>query len=239
MRARCLAVVIFLVAVRLVALDVPPKPTQWVNDYGANLLGASETQQLNEKLESLYKKTNTQFLIMIWPSLQGDDDLEFTNRVANVWKVKDDKALMLFVFLKEHKIRIQVGYGLEAVITDAYSSRVIRETIAPAFRQNQYAAGLSTAVDQLATKIDPSWTPAASTTPPVREPIQRPVSHSTPGPSGSDIVILIVLFLVFLFVILPLLRRGGCGGCSGCIFPLFWGGGGGTTFGGGGAGGSW
>ena len=237
MRARCLAVVIFLVAVRLVALDIPPKPTQWVNDYGANLLSASETQQLNEKLESLYKKTNTQFLIMIWPSLQGDDDLELTNRVANVWKVKDDKALMLFVFLKEHKIRIQVGYGLEAVITDAYSSRVIRDTIVPAFRQNQYAAGLSTAVDQLATKIDPSWTPAASTAAPVREPIQRPVSRSTPGPSGSDIVILIVLFLVFLFVILPLLRRGGCGGCSGCIFPLFWGGGGGTTFGGGGFGG--
>ncbi|HKS25482.1 MAG TPA: TPM domain-containing protein, partial [Thermoanaerobaculia bacterium] len=233
LRARCLAVLVFLVAVRLAALDIPPKPTQWVNDYGANLLTASETQQLNEKLEAVQQRTNTQFLIMIWPSLQGDDDLEFTNRVANVWKVKDDKALMLFVFLKERKIRIQVGYGLEAVITDAYSSRVVRETIAPQFRQNQYAAGLSTAIDQLATKIDPSWTSTttSSTTTPLRQPVQRPVSRSTPGPSGSDIVILIVLFLVFLFVILPLLRRGGCGGCSGCIFPMFWGGGGGTTFG--------
>jgi uncharacterized protein len=208
-----------------------------VNDYGANVLTASETQQLNEKLESFYKRTSTQFLVMIWPSLQGDDDLEFTNRVANVWKVKDDKALMLFVFLQEHKIRIQVGYGLEGVITDAYSSRVIRETIAPSFRQNQYAAGLSAAVDQLATKIDPSWTPPTSTAAPLRQPAQRPVSRSIPSASRSDIVILVVLFLVFIFVILPLLRRGGCGGCSGCILPMFWGGGGGSTFGGGGFGG--
>ena len=170
---------------------------------------------------------------MIWPSLQGEDDLEFTNRVANVWKVKDDKALMLFVFQKEHKLRIQVGYGLEAVITDAYSSRVIRETIAPYFRQGQYAAGLNAAVDQLASKIDPSFvSTTTSTSPPVQ---QRPISRSTPGPSVSDIVILAVLFLVFLFVIVPMLR--GCGGCGGCFLPFFWGGGGGTTFGGGGGGG--
>src|ERR1044071_6244103 len=240
LRARCLAVVVVLVAARLVALDIPPKPTQWVNEYGANLLTASETQQLNEKLESLHQRTNTQFLVMIWPSLRGDDDLEFTNRVANVWKVKDDKALMLFVFLQEHKIRIQVGYGLEAVITDAYSSRVIRDTIVPQFRQNQYAAGLNAAIDQLATKIDPSWTSTTATTS-TTTPIRRPVSRGTPGPSGSDIVILVVLFLIFLFVILPLLRRGGCGGCSGCILPMFWGGGGGAFGGGGlsGGGGGW
>jgi len=177
---------------------------------------------------------------MTWPSLQGEDDLDYTNRVANVWKVKDDKALMLFVFVKEHKVRIQVGYGLEAVVTDAFSSRVIRETIVPYFRQQQYAAGLNAAIDQLATKVDPSWTPT-STSAAAPQPVQRPTSRSTPGPSASDIVILVVLFLVFIFVILPLLRRGGCGGCSGCIFPMFWGGGGGTFGGGGfsGGGGGW
>jgi uncharacterized protein len=154
--------------------------------------------------------------------------------------VKDDKALMLFVFVQDHKIRIQVGYGLEAVITDAYSSRVIRETIAPAFKQGQYAAGLSAGLDALASKSDPNF-PATSTGA-VQRPVRQPVSRSTPGPSGSDIVILAVLFLVFLFVILPLLRRGGCGGCSGCLLPMFWGGGGGGTFGGGGfsgGGGGW
>ena len=240
MRARCLAVLAFLVAAKLFALDIPPKPTQWVNDYGANLLTAAETQQLNEKLEGFYKKTGAQFLVLIWPSLQGEDDLEFTNRVANVWKVQGDKALMLFVFVKEHKTRIQVGYGLEDVITDAVSSRVLRETLAPYFRQSQYAAGLNAAIDELAKRVDPSWT-STTTTSTTALPPDRPMTRGTPGPSGSDIAILVVLFLIFIFVIVPMMRRGGCGGCSGCIFPMFWGGGGwgggGTTFGGGGGGG--
>ena len=147
-----------------------------------------------------------------------------------MWKVKGDKVLMLFVFIKEHEIAIQVGYGLEAVITDAYSSRVIRETLTPSFRQGQYAAGINAAIDQLAKRIDPAYVATTSTTP-VQ---QRPAARGTPGPSGSDIAILIVLFIIFVFVILPILRRGGCGGCSGCILPMFWGGGGGGTFGGGG-----
>jgi uncharacterized protein len=172
--------------------------------------------------------------------------LEYTNRVANTWKVKDDKALMLFVFVQDRKTFIQVGYGLEGVVTDAFTSDVYRNTLAPSFRQGLYAGGINTAIDQLAKKIDPSYVPATNGTAPApstRPAQQRPVSPGTPGPSGSDIVILVVLFLVFIFVILPMLRRGGCGGCSGCIFPMFWGGGGGGgTFGGGGfsgGGGGW
>lgn len=164
-----------------------------------------------------------------------------------MWKVKDDKALMLFVFVNDRKTFIQVGYGLEPVITDAYASRVYRDTLVPNFRQRQYAGGLNAAIDQLASKVDPNWqstsTAATSTSTTStmwqQQPSRRPVSsRGVPGPSGSDIVVLIVLGLIFLFVILPLLRRGGCGGCSGCIWPMFWGGGGGgTTFGGGGFGG--
>jgi uncharacterized protein len=157
-----------------------------------------------------------------------------------MWKVKGDKALMLFVFVQDRKARIQVGYGLEGVITDAYSSRVIRNALVPNFQQQQYAAGLNAAIDQLASKVDPNF-PATGTASSIAQR-QRPISRSTPGPSGSDIVILVILFVIFLFVILPLLRRGGCGGCSGCILPMFWGGGGGGTFGGGGfsgGGGGW
>jgi uncharacterized protein len=235
-----------MAAARLLALDIPPKPTQWVNDYGANLLTSSETEQLNEKLEDLYKRTGTQFLVLIWPSLKGDEMLDYTNRVANMWKVKDDKALMLFVFVQDRKTFIQVGYGLEGVITDAFASDVYRNTLAPSFRQGQYAGGINAAIDQLAKKIDPNYVPVTTGTtaaPSTRPVQQQPVSRGTPGPSGSDIVILVVLFIVFIFVILPMLRRGGgCGGCSGCIFPMFWGGGGGGTFGGGGfsgGGGGW
>ncbi|MEA2339288.1 MAG: uncharacterized protein QOE82_3295, partial [Thermoanaerobaculia bacterium] len=138
-------IAIALLASAALALDIPPKPTQWVNDYGANLLDASQIQQLNEKLEGLYKQTGVQFLIMIFPSLEGEDDLGYANKVANMWKVKDDKAVMLWVFAKEHKTRIQVGYSLEPEITDAFSSRVLRDTVPPYFRAGDYVGGLSAA----------------------------------------------------------------------------------------------
>src|SRR4051812_18682924 len=141
-------IAIALLASAALALDVPPKPTQWVNDYGANLLDASQIQQLNEKLEGLHKQTGVQFLIMIFPSLEGEDDLGYSNKVANMWKVKDDKAVMLFVFSKEHKTRIQVGYSLEPEITDSFSSDVLRNTVPPYFRAGDYAGGLNAAVDQ-------------------------------------------------------------------------------------------
>jgi len=174
--------------------------------------------------------------VLIWPSLQGEDILGFTNRVAEMWKVSGDKSLMLFVFVSEHRTAVQVGYGLESVITDAFSSRVLRETLQPYFRRGQYAAGLNAAIDQFAAKIDPTYVPAPTSTSSL--PARQSSERGMPVPSGLDVVILIVLFLVFVFVILPMLRRGGCGGCSGCLFPMFWGGGGGgTTFGGGGFGG--
>ncbi|MEA2162783.1 MAG: uncharacterized protein QOK37_910 [Thermoanaerobaculia bacterium] len=224
---------IALIASAALALDIPPKPTQWVNDYSANLLNSSETQQLNEKLEGFYKKTGVQFLVMIFPSLEGEDDLGYTNRVANVWKVKDDKALMLFVFVKEHKTRIQVGYSLEPVITDAFSSDVLHETVPPFFRAGDYAGGLTAAVDRIWKKIDPSAVPAGSA--------PSPRAVRTSRSSGIPIRLIIYLLLFVFFVVLPAFsRRGRRGGCGGCFWPMMFlgGGGGGTTFGGGSSGGS-
>jgi uncharacterized protein len=227
-------IAISLIASAALALDIPPKPAQWVNDYGANVLSAAETQQLNEKLEGFYKRTGVQFLVMVFPSLEGEDDLGYTNRVANMWKVKDEKALMLFVFMKERKTRIQVSYSLEPVITDAFSSDIVHSTIPPYFRAGKYADGLNAAVDQMATKIDPNAVPAGSTPAPPR------AVRSSQG-SGIPVRLLIYLAMFVFFVLLPMLsRRGRRGGCGGCFWPMFLGGlggGGGTTFGGGGGGG--
>jgi uncharacterized protein len=228
-------VAIALLASAALALDIPPKPTQWVNDYGTNTLSASQIEQLNEKLEGLYKKTGVQFLIMIFPSLEGEDDLGYTNKVANVWKVKNDKAVMFFVFLKEHKTRIQTGYSLEPVITDAFSSDVLHETVPPYFRAGDYAGGLNAAIDQIVGKIDPTAVGATSSP-------RQPVTRSRRS-GGVDRIFGILFFLFIFFVLVPLLSRGRrSGGCGGCFWPMFFlgGGGGGTTFGGGGSsGGGW
>ncbi|HEX3579933.1 MAG TPA: TPM domain-containing protein, partial [Thermoanaerobaculia bacterium] len=214
-------IAIALLASAALALDIPPKPTQWVNDYNANLLNASQIQQLNEKLEGFYKKTGVQFLILIFPSLEGEDDLRYTNKVADVWKVKGDKALMLFVFDKEHKVRIQTGYGLEAVITDAFSSDVINNTLRPAFRAGDYAGGLNAAADQIIGKIDP--TAVGVTSGPAAAP--RPARSSKGG--EADMFFPSIFFLFVILVLIPLLMRGRRrGGCGGCFWPMFFGGGG-------------
>ncbi|MEA2414347.1 MAG: uncharacterized protein QOI58_1004 [Thermoanaerobaculia bacterium] len=226
---------ITLLASAALALDIPPKPTQWVNDYNANLLNASQIQQLNEKLEAFYKQTGVQFLIMIFPSLEGEDDLGYANKVANMWKVKDEKALMFFVFAKEHKTRIQVSYSLEPVITDAFSSDVLHNTVPTYFRAGDYAGGLNAAIDQIAKKIDPTF--VSTTTMPAAAP--RPARSSKGG--GADMFFPSIFFLFVILVLIPLLMRGRRRGGCGCIWPMFLGGGGwgggGTTFGGGGGGG--
>jgi uncharacterized protein len=231
-------VAIALLASAALALDIPPKPTQWVNDYNANLINASQIQQLNEKLEAFNKQTGVQFLIMIFPSLEGEDDLGYANKVANVWKVKDDKAVMFFVFAKEHKTRIQTGYSLEPVVTDAFASDVLHNTVPPYFRAGDYAGGLNAAIDQIAKKIDPAF--VSTTTIPASQPRQ---ARSSKG-GGADMFFPSIFFLFVILVLIPMLMRGRRGrrgsGCGGCIWPLFlggWGGGGGTTFGGGGGGG--
>ncbi len=233
MRKALAAVAIALcVATAALALDVPPKPTAWVTD-NAGILNAEQQQALNEKLEALKQKTGAEFLVMTFPSLEGEELVDYTNRVAEQWKVKGDKALILFIFVRDRKTYIQVGYGLEGVITDAYASRVYRETLVPAFRQSDYYGGIDAALNQLAQKVDPSFAPTSRSLPPSSS--RRSSGSSRLAP--RDLMFLIFIVIIFIFVLGPIMRRSGCGGCSGCIWPMFWGGGGGRTFGGGGFGG--
>ena len=226
------AAIALCVATAALALDVPPKPTAWVTDR-AGILTSDQQQALNEKLEAFAKDPQgAQFLVFTFPSLEGEDVDGYANRVAEMWNLKGERALMLLVFVQDHKIAIRTGYSIEEYVTDAISSRVIHETMAPYFRQQQYYEGIDAAINELARRIDPKFSPQSRSLPP-----------SSSRRSGSaqlaprDIAFLIFIIVVFIFVIAPLMRRGGCGGCSGCILPMFWGGGGGRTFGGGGFGG--
>lgn len=226
MRARLLAVLLFLAA-PLFALDVPPPPTQWFTDT-ANVVDAATADALNQKLRSFEQTSGAQFIIYIFPTVGGESIEDFTIRCAERWKAgnkKYDNGLILFIFVAERKARIEVGYGLEPTITDAFSSDVIRNDLAPHLRNDDWAGGLNAAADHLMSRIATKEKPV----PPSSQPLQ---------PNRIDIIALVVLFLIFLFVVLPILRSGGCGGCSGCALPFFFwpGGGGGFTMGGGGGG---
>lgn len=211
------------------ALEVPSPPAQWVTDL-AGILSASDAAALNEKLRSFEARSGAQFLIYIFPSLGNESLEDFTIRAAEKWKAgqaKYDNGLILFVFVAEKKLRFEVGYGLEGTMTDAISSRILRENITPAFQRGDYAGGLNTAVHAVINLIEKNEQPV-------------PVSGgggtaSNRSFSGSDLIPLIFFILIFIFIIGPMLRRGGCGGCGGCILPMPMGG---ITFGGG-RGGGW
>jgi uncharacterized protein len=212
-------------AIPVAALEVPPAPTQWVTDR-ASLLGGTEADLLNRKLSDFEQATGAQFIIYTFPSLEGESVEDFTIRCAERWKVgqkKYDNGLILFVFAKERVVRVEVGYGLEGTVTDAFSSRVIREQIAPHFQKNDYAGGLNAAADAIMTKIRTGEEPVP--------PLQPRGSESGQEEDLNPFTILIILFVIF-FIVVPMItrRRSGCGGC---ILPFLFSGGG-TTFGSGG-----
>lgn len=234
MRARALAVVAIVAffASALSALDIPPAPTQWVTDK-AGILNPSQADTLNRKLSDFEQSSGAQFLIYIFPSLGGEALEDFTIRCATKWKVgqkKYDNGLILFVFVQEKKLRIEVGYGLEGTMTDAFSSRVIRDYIAPHFQQGDWYGGLNAAADAIIAKIKGGEAPV---------PPLQPRGSSQPQASGNAFgsIIPFLIIIVFFIFILPMFRRQRSG-CGGCFWPMFFmGGGGGTTFGGGGFGG--
>jgi uncharacterized protein len=227
---RLLVALLIAAALPLAALDVPPPPTQWVTDT-AHLLGGTEADLLNRKLETFERETGAQFIVYTFPSIEGESVEDFTIRCVERWKTgqkKFDNGLVIFVFAKEQIIRVEVGYGLEGTITDAFSSRVIREFIAPHFQRNDYYGGLNAAADAIITKIKTGGEP-------VGEPQPAGSRQQRGEGQQQDLPIGVVIFIIIvIFVLLPMLsrRRSGCGGC---IFPFFFPGGG-ITFGGGGGG---
>lgn len=231
------ALLAVLAATTTLALDVPPPPTQWYTDE-AGLLNASDAAALNEKLHAFEQQSGAQFIIYVFRSLQGESIEDFTIRCAERWKVgnkKYDNGLILFVFVQERKIRIEVGYGLEGTITDAFSSRVIRDDIAPHFKQSDYAGGLNSGSDALIAKIRGKEAPV--------EPVRKSAQRGTPEIEATcGQLFALLIFIVILVFVASIVTRSRPG-CAGCLWPLFFwpGGRGGITFGGGGwsSGGGW
>jgi uncharacterized protein len=204
------------------ALDVPPPPTQWVTD-SAGLLDAAQREALNRKLAEFEQQSGAQFIIYTFPSIEGESIEDFTIRCVERWKVgqkKYDNGLVLFVFVKERKVRIEVGYGLEGTITDAFASRVIREHIAPYFQRGDWGGGLNAAADAIISKIRTGEEPV----PPMQRSRESGEEATIPG------ILFFIIVFVLIFFVLPALARGR--GCGGCIWPMLFFPGGGTTFGG-------
>ena len=219
-----------------------------MNDL-AGLLSAGERAALEAKLEAYERESGQQFVLLTVPSLEGDPLEDFSIRVAERWKVgrkgKDD-GLILIVAAQDRKMRIEVGYGLEGDLPDAFAAQVIRNTLTPAFRAQAFAQGINAAFDQLIARASGKPPPE-----PERREERRPVVRKSSRFAPILFAVLLLLFLggggggrrrrrgispIFMLGGLGGGSRGGFGGGGG---GGGFGGGGGGGFGGGGASGSW
>lgn len=118
---------------------VPPHNAVWVHDE-ANVLSASAKAQMEALLQAHRDSTSTQIAVLIVPSLEGEDIDGYGVRVFEEWKLGQkgkDNGVLFLIAMQERQMRIEVGYGLEGILTDALSSRINRNEVAPYFRQRE------------------------------------------------------------------------------------------------------
>ena len=132
--------------VAIAAETLPPAPRQYVTDE-AGVISPGLLAQLNQRLAAFEKQTSNQIVAVVYPKLPEGSSLEdYAQSLYSAWKIgkkKNSNGVLMLVFVQERKVRIQPGYGLEGAMPDALCSRIIRETMAPAFRAGNYGAGLA------------------------------------------------------------------------------------------------
>ena len=232
----------------------PPLTGRVVDD--AHVLSPDVQASLTAKLAALEAKTGDQLVVVTLPSLQGLEISDYGYQLGRAWgigqKGKNTGALFI-VAPNEKKVRVEVGYGLEPVLTDAMSSVILTGQVLPRFRQGDVPGGVVAGTDALIQQLglDPQQAAAQAEQAQAAEAQQpAPRHHETLGTLFS--------ILLFVFVVSAFFRGGRRGGGLGWILPMmFMGGGfggrddeggggggggfsgGGGSFGGGGASGGW
>ena len=126
-----------------------------MNDY-AGLLSRGDRERLEATLAERERATGAQMAIAIFRSLEGENLEDVASRLFQRWRLGRkglDNGVLLVMFVKDRKLRIEVGYGLEATIPDAVAGRIIREAVVPRFREQRWAAGLEAAADAVYARI--------------------------------------------------------------------------------------
>jgi len=242
-------------------LPIPPPPERRINDF-AGVLSEEERGRLEDSLARRERESRNQVVVSIFRSLQGESLEDYSIRLAEAWRVGRaglDNGVIFLIFLEDRKMRLEVGYGLEATLTDALAASIIGDVVAPRFRERRVAAGVAAGLDAIDAAIAGTYR-----APPGQR--ARPRSQV----SGDTLFWVAVALAVTLGVILPALaasgaarrrRNGWTAGPRGWGYPpssfggTGWGGGlgssrgggfgggsfgaGGGSFGGGGASGSW
>ena len=131
------------------------EPQGYVNDF-ANVISSSEEQQLTSMITELRQKTGAEIAVVTIQSLEGGEIDDFTNRLFEKWGIGQrgkDNGLMFLAAMKDRKMRIEVGYGLEGAIPDAKAGRIRRDVITPYFKSGQPGKGIVVGVAALSQEV--------------------------------------------------------------------------------------
>ncbi len=126
------------------ARELPPAPPTYVLDEGG-WLSAEDEISLSQRLLAYERETSNQIVVAVFRSLEGEDLADFSQRVAEAWgigRAEHDNGILLAVYVEERQIDIEVGYGLEPVVTDLIADDIRRNVLVPAFRAGRTAEGV-------------------------------------------------------------------------------------------------
>ncbi|WP_291687543.1 YgcG family protein [Bradyrhizobium sp.] len=140
---------------------VPPLSGRVVDQTGT--LSAGDIASLTQTLKALELRKGSQVAVLIVPTTEPETIEQYSIRVAEAWKIgrkKIDDGALLVVAKNDHKLRIEVGYGLEGALNDVTARRIIDEIITPKFRNGDFAGGISAGVDRIIGVIDGEPLPA-------------------------------------------------------------------------------
>lgn len=167
----------------------------------ARLLSAEGEAELTARLEQLETDTGDQFVVVTLDSLEEYEIEDYGYRLGRAWGIggaESDSGVLLIVAPNERKVRLEVGYGLEPVLTDALSNQIIQNDILPEFRKSGFERGISAGVDAVITqlRLDPAEAQARA-------------AAAVPTEAEEPIFPVLIIVLIFLFLFLNLMRGAG------------------------------
>lgn len=210
----------------------------------ADLLDPAQEAELTAKLAALEAQSNRQLVVATVNSLEGYDIADYGYQLGRTWGIgqdgegeaEKDNGLILLIAPNERKVRVEVGYGLEGIMTDALSSIIIQNDILPQFRNDNMAGGIIAGVDRISTQLTLPEEQALAVA-------QQAGQQASKGDGENIGLIIFWAFILIFFVIIPMFsNRGGKRYRHGAGPVVIWGGGSGfgggsSGFGGGGFGG--
>jgi len=244
------------------ALTFPTLTGRVVDD--AHVLPADVQATLTQKLADLEARTSRQLVVVTLPSLQGDEISDYGYQLGRAWRIgqKGTNNGALFIIVpSEHKVRIEVGYGLEPILTDALTSVILQEKVLPQFKAGDVPGGISAGTDALIDQLgaDTSTAEQKAADAERQQTAAADQSHYANHRGSIFGLIFPLIFIVLVFSGIFGRGRGGGGFLPGLLIGGLMGGfrggddddfgggggggggfsGGGGSFGGGGSSGSW